>query len=464
MQENFTLPSYALKELKAMGYRPDTRMQGHVQEWFSWYTSTAPWYDYDHQIDATHKVKVHRMSIHSARRVCREWASLLMNDADLFTAADADADEWLQAWMAATDFVAEAQGNVERGFALGTSAWALWFAPGESFQSIQARRYDARQIIPLSWDHGQCTECAFMSHAMQHGRKLVQLQAHVFSDETETYHIITKLWADEKPVVLPEVEPDFDTGTKHQTFQLMRPAIENVYEEFTPMGQSVFADAVDAIKAVDNCFDSMSREVDATKVKVFMSDDLFDVKMENGQRQILPMSPDNMVIRKVAGNGVESMYEVFAPNIRADQLRTMMDSFLSELSDLCGFGKNYFSLERAGGLKTATEVAADNSDLMRNIRKHENLLGKAVAHLLEAVLDCARTKGMAQIPEGCTVNVRFDDSIITDTQSEKTTAMTEIAAGIMQKWEYRCKFFGEDAETAQSMVEMQPAIDEGGSL
>ncbi|WP_417046795.1 hypothetical protein [Enorma massiliensis] len=44
----------------------------------------------------------------------------------------------------------------------------------------------------------------------------------------------------------------------------------------SPYGQSVFADAVDAIQAVDLAFDAMISEVDNGKMRVFLSDVMFD--------------------------------------------------------------------------------------------------------------------------------------------------------------------------------------------
>lgn len=48
------------------------------------------------------------------------------------------------------------------------------------------------------------------------------------------------------------------------------------------------------------------------------------------------------------------------------------------------------------------------------------------------------------------MRVGFDDSIITDTTTEKRKGMDEVAAGLMQGWEYRRKWYGEDEETARA--------------
>lgn len=84
------------------------------------------------------------------------------------------------------------------------------------------------------------------------------------------------------------------------------------------------------------------------------------------------------------------------------------------LGNLCSFGINYFYLESVGYEKTATEVSADNSTLMRNIRQHEHTLDGAIAGICRALLAAERRLGVEPPDEGL-VRVTFDDIIIADT-------------------------------------------------
>ena len=102
-----------------------------------------------------------------------------------------------------------------------------------------------------------------------------------------------------------------------------------------------------------------------------MSDELFDLQRDGqGNLRPIPMSPENTVIMKLDTVASEDMYEVFSPAIRTAQLAEALNVALSQLCDLTGFGQDDFRYDKAGGLKTATEVSADNSAFMRTIRKH----------------------------------------------------------------------------------------------
>ena len=58
----------------------------------------------------------------------------------------------------------------------------------------------------------------------------------------------------------------------------------------------------------------------------------------------------------------------------------------------------------------------------------------------------------------------FDDSIITDTTAEKRQDMDEVAAGLMQGWEYRAKWYGEDEAAARRRgAAAGSAASDGGS-
>lgn len=290
-------------------------------------------------------------------------------------------------------------------FGLGTDAWALWVDAGS--REVRVRRYDTRMVIPSTRDEEGVAGCAFATRTFWRGRAVDQLQLHlrgaggVFFSPGEnaargslaagssrpdssplensgaegTYQIVTVRFDRDGNQVEPEgVRPAYDTESVWPTFSVAGPAIDNTRVDMSPYGQSVFADAVDAIQAVDLCYDAMMSEVDNWKARAF----------------------------RMA---------------------------LQTLGDLCGFGINYFNLENVGHVKTATEVSADNSALMRNIRRHEHAPEGAVAGICRAPLAVEWYLG-EDLPEESSVQAMFDDSIISDTAAEKKQDMDEVAAGL----------------------------------
>lgn len=464
----FSVPSCAERWLREQGHAPYRDMDADIARWWEWYTGTSKWYDrtaVSYEDGGARRARFRCYSIRPARRVCREWASLMFDDGTRFAADDPAANEWLQGWAASTGLLAISQRCAERAFALGTGALALSFSVPEDAAApvaMRLRRYDARMILPLSWSDEGTTECAFVTEAAVRGQRVTQVQAHIV--DGGTYHIRSAYFDARGRRVNPEgMLTDFDTGQPLPTFCLVRPAVDNLVADMSPMGQSVFEDALDAIKAVDDSFDTLVRELAVTKPKVFMADQLLQVFDDgSGRRVTVPMAPEDTVIRAVGGVSGGDLIKTFQPSIRTEAIRGALDTALAELGDLTGFGQQYFTLSKQGGLKTATEVSADSSALMRNLRKHETGVGAALSAMLTAAVSCARSKMGVSMGDPGTVTVTWDDSIIEDTPAEKAQMLAEVSSGVAAAWEYRRRFMGEDEETARAMAD--EAKPEGGPV
>ena len=63
------------------------------------------------------------------------------------------------------------------------------------------------------------------------------------------------------------IVPLYDTGCPYPTFGIVKPTVTNTRVDMGPYGQSVFADAVDAIQAVDLTFDALVSEIDLSKMR-----------------------------------------------------------------------------------------------------------------------------------------------------------------------------------------------------
>lgn len=121
--------------------------------------------------------EVHRRSIHPAMRVCKEWGSLLLNEEVRMVCEDQKASDWINTFFSSTNFMSAAQATVVRAFGLGTGTWAVWLDLGK--KKVRIRHYDARMVVPLTWDEDGITECAFVTRAFYRGKAVDQLQMHL---------------------------------------------------------------------------------------------------------------------------------------------------------------------------------------------------------------------------------------------------------------------------------------------
>ena len=141
--------------------------------------------------------------------------------------------------------------------------------------------------------------------------------------------------------------PIYDTGCPFPTFGIVKPAITNTRVDISPYGQSVFADAVDAVQAVGLTFDALINEIDLSKMRVFLSDVLFDREQNGNKNVTIPFGKqDCTVFRKVMST--EDTIQEFAPALRTEAQGKAFRLALQVLGDLVGLGTNYFDLDNVG--------------------------------------------------------------------------------------------------------------------
>lgn len=471
--DEYWVPEHVKEYLRELGFiLPLDDMEPWIRSWDDWMGARGDFCDY-HDRDGLGRVyEVHRRSIHPAMRICKEWGSLLLNEDVKVVCDDQKATDWIGSFFSSTNFMAQAQATVVRAFGLGTGAWALWVDLDR--KKVRIRHYDARMVIPLTWDEDGVTECAFVTRAFYRGKTVDQLQMHLKGDtgfsagssspsksspehpdgllamnDEETYRIVTVCFDHEGNELAPVgVALFFDTGCAFPTFGIVKPAVTNTRVDMSPYGQSVFADAVDAVQAVDLTFDALINEVDVSKMRVFLSDVLFDREKSGDKAISIPFGKqDCTVFRKVMST--EDTIQEFAPALRTSSQSEAFRIALQMLGDLTGFSIGYFDFDESHGyVRTATGASSDNSALMRNIRRHENALQEPIIAIARAVMAVSRGFGEGISDEGV-MAVMYDDSIIQDVAAEKAQDMAEVGV-TMNAWEYRQKWYGEDKKTAKA--------------
>lgn len=445
-----------LAYLAKRGYKPNTSMESYITKWNGWYQAKNDWYETNKKDSNTNiTYKVRRISIKPARMVCQEWASLLFNDKLTISCESSEqANAWLEMFSAASSFISKAQGATERGFALGTAAIAARVvgAPLDGSPSDSARialsKYDARYIVPLSYDDDSISECAFVSSITIRGQKLTQLQMHIFSAESDTYVLKAVFFNDKGKIVEPEgFIGEYDTGSKSPLFFIIKPGLENSIVDYSPFGVSVFDDALGAVRLVDEYVDNMHRDVHVGQTMVFLSDSL--IRRDDRGNAIVPRADDQQMFVGLEDGVERDLIKEYSPNLRVDQGRSGISTALQLLGMRTGFGEKYWSFENKAGLKTATEVSSDNSSLMRSIKKHENSIEPPLKAFVYGLLSLQERISGTSFGTIGDVLVNWDDSIISDSATQRNQDMTDVLNGVMQPWEYRVNWYGESEEEAR---------------
>ena len=438
----------AMKFLKSRGYNPTNPMTPYITEWRGWVNADNSFYKYIETTDER-KYEATRNSLKPASWVCGTWASLLFNEATEIVAEDDLTNEWLHEYLESASFLAKGQSLVQTAFALGTSAWSLRISNinENELRSENARvfiqRHDADDILPLTYNEDECTECAFLSTTVIRGRALTQLTIH---EKMPEGYVITALHFDTKGLVDTEYSGVINTLSQQPLFGLIKPALNNPYFKTTPLGVSVFDDAVDALKLTDLAFDNMYKDIYLGQSMVFISDTL--IPLVNGKPTINRFR-DQQIFRKVTGDqgSASTNIETFQPDLRVADNTAALAEALERLGQKVGFGKGFLNANRS--MKTATEIVSENADLYNHIKTHQNELHKPLMALGNALVWFAsQVKGLPEAD----VDVRFADAIVTDANTQRAQDLSDVGAGLMARWQYIAKWQGLDDTAAQTLA------------
>lgn len=466
--------AYANEWLEMLGYHPDTRMSGIISKYWGWCTADNDWYHYEVRRN-TSTFRMDRETLNPAALVAEAWADLLMNEKLVIRSEDKGMAEAITAHF--DNFGVNQADFVTRAFALGTGGWAISVRDVADDgmlhpdAHVEIEDYDAHQCLPLTWSADGCTQCAFVTRVEFEGKDYDQCQAHVLLDGT--YHILTQLFdVKSHRKVYPEgIIADLDTKSTQQTFSLVKPAVPNRHYSYCAMGASVFEKGISAIKATDEALTSFLVHMRVSRPKVFVSDNLIQKnhrKNADGSTTTTYAAfgeADDIVFRTPPGDENSDPMKVVHPEMRASEGEAAINAGLKMLSLTCGLGDNYWQWDHKSGLKTATEVVSDSSMLARTLRKHQNALHASITTLVRGVAGVCKGICGTTVDVMAPLSVDFDDSVITDTQTDRNMALTEISMLGIPALKRRylttyCGFTEEEASAAvpDQAVEFDPGF------
>lgn len=432
------------KFLKDLGYTPiPESLMMPVDLWKSWYEGKVDSFHQYRQYNGKRVLKRTRKSLCMAKRVCEDWADLLLNEKVEVTAETRSAQQTIEKVFAENNFKVSANRLVELAFALGTAA----FVEHKTQDGVLIDYVKADMIYPLSFANGAISECAFASRMMIYGEMHTYLNIHTL--ENGKYVVINKLICErtKKEAPLPKgIAEKFYTDSHIPLFQILSPNIANNISIDSPLGISVFANAIDILEGIDLVYDSYQNEYRLGKKRIVVPLSMAKIEMEQ-QGEILPVFDDNDTEFYAFSGADPDNFSINEINmeLRADAHETGLQRNIDMLSDLCGFGTGKYSYQ-TGRLKTATQIVSEQSDLFRNLKKHEILTEKVIKDLVRAVLYLTGEDWEQEIV------VNFDDSIIEDTEVVAQRALAEKQSNIIDAAEYLSRVYKLPREIAEEKI------------
>ena len=380
-------------------------------------------------------------------------------------------NEFVNKVLVKNAFHQKMQESIEEGLALGGSALKVWAESrhdDEGNEIPESRKIMigyamADQFIPIAWDNAKVTEGVFVSRIAKGGYYYTRLEWHKWNGLT--YIITNELYRseiqnsknpDETQDILgvryplSEIYPYLDEVTEvpveESLFSYWRTPIANNLDDNSPLGMSMYANALDTLRALDICYDSFVREFRLGKKRIIVPARAvrsvvdpqtgklcryFDANDETYEA-LASDTPDDL---KIQDNSVE---------LRVEEHVSAINAFLSILCMQVGFSAGTFTFDQHTGLKTATEVVSENSKTYKTIRTIQNQIKPAIEHLVRNIIDVAilyevdvdgqRIESL--VAPGYNVQVTFDDGVTQDRQTNINEGVMLVGAGILSKYTF----------------------------
>lgn len=430
----------------------------------------------------------------TAKAICAELAGLVWNEqCDVHVGQESMEEQILEEFvhdvLVKNGFWTKIQEHIEQVLALGGGAIKAWYDEKHDSQGnivpgsggIRLGFCMADQFIPTAWDNAQVTDGVFISREAKGGYYYTRLEWHKW--DGLTYYISNEAYRSEQSETpsytesqdilgfrypLNEIYPFLNEETPMQglttsLFAYYRTAIANNIDDNSPLGVSIYANALSTLRSLDICYDSFIREFQLGKKRIIVPAQCLRTVIDpiTGEPRryfdatdeaFVALSTDDTDSLKIQDNSVE---------LRVDEHERAINAFLSILCLQVGFSAGTFTFDRAQGLKTATEVISENSKTYKTIKAQQLQLKIAIAKIVDAIIQIAQLydlqwKGYSirkLAAQGWETKVVFDDSILQDRQTNINEGILLTTNGLMSKKRFLVERLGYTEEEALQELE-----------
>ncbi len=315
-------------------------------------------------------------------------------------------------------------------------------------------------------DNGEIVGAIFASHTSEGSGHYTRLEYHRFEGADESgkvYKITNKAFKNQitgdgkanlgKPVALKDVTAWAHMEDEVSISKLEKPLFAyyripgaNTIDSSSPLGLSVFANALPELKALDIAVSRKNTEVEDSKHMTFVGQTIVQNATNRGVE--LPRFVKGLGMG--ISDGETTAIHEHVPTLLTDQRIKDINFNLSLAGVKCGFSEGVFVMDGQTGMITATQVESDDRDTILTIKSDRDALRDALTQAFYGADALATLYGMAPLGE-YEINFNFGD-ITYNYEEDKAAWRAYAMQGWVPKWLYFVKFEGMSEEEAKAMT------------
>ena len=438
---------------KAMGVdiAISQKMSDAIYRWGKMYTNEAPW------------IKGDIKSLGLPASICTEMARLVTMESEIKISGSRRADLIAQ-------YMVPFLSNLSRYVEYACSTGGISFKPYMDSRGVAIDVTKAGYFYPVSFDSAENITGVIFPEFKRVGKQLfTRLEYQQFGDDT--YTVINRAFVSKQAQVkndnvvnlgqeisldkVPEwgnIAPYTEFKNADRTlFSYFKIPVANNIDPESPLGVSIFARAVEQIRDADEQYGATLWEYRSKETAIQATSEFF--KRNRKGETILPKGNERQYVDM--GNGItdgegKPFFNVFSPEIRDESFFNGYNKIIQKVEFNSGLAYGTLSDPQVIE-KTAEEIKMSKQRSYSTVKAIQNNLENAVKVLVNAV-DAWMTIEDIAPPGRVNIAMSWDDSLVTDKKAEREQDLKDLAAGILQAYEYRMKWYGEDEAKARKMV------------
>ena len=447
------------------------------------YDNIRKWLDiYKGYHEDIHKVKYHtigggsntrrKMTLNIAKTSAQEMASLIYNERCEISIGDGENDTaiFVHAVLADNDFDRKFQDHLEYMFAMGGAIIKPYY--DSSTDSIKIAFIDALSFVPTKWSNDTIKEGVFINefYDTKSGKrkKYTHLEWHLQSTDSEGregYTIKHELYesTDKNDLGIriplstyyPNLKDEIGIHPLSEPlFIYTRPNTANQIDIKSPLGVSIFSNAIDTLNMIDTAYDSLHREFRLGKKRILvpasMVQSTYDPKTGEMHRYFDPT--DETYEAFDSGDMDSTALKDISTTLRVEEHISAINALLNWYAMQTGFSAGTFTFD-GQSVKTATEVISENSKTFKSKQSHEILVESSIKHMVRSIINLAELYDLADLDNEIDIKVSFDDSVAEDKTSEINKQIQLVQAELQSKQRAISIIQGVTQEEALSIME-----------
>ncbi len=416
-------------------------MDTAIRTWNQIYAGHPSWVDRDN----------HVKTINFAKSVSSETARLTCLDLSIKISGSARA-EHLQTVI--DNMFAKIREYVEKGCVNGT---VVLKPNGDGIDC-----FDPQRFLPTEIDgNGNIRAGIFFDFYEQSRKFYKRLEYHRFADGE--YLISNRCFVSNSstslgvPVEMEKTPwkglmPDAAVeNLEKPLFAVFKTPMANNIDPDSPLGMSIFAEALEELKDLDIAYSRNAGEIFDSE-RIVLADDrlMFQGAIKDSDGNVIRRYLKKpRYVKNVSAEGPESFYQEINPNLNTDVRISGINNILSILAYKCGYANGYFSFDSMTGIQTATGVEASQQRTIQFIKDMRDKLQMTMDDLIYAIDKYADLYDLS--PVGAyEVTYGFGD-ILYSYEEDKKTWWGYVQAGKVPTWIYFTKFENMSEEEAKEV-------------